>query len=106
MLNFFANRENRVKAGCFFAGMIVAEAGGALFKSKCVHKLMVNATAAALRAKENALAGTERIQAAAEDIVAEAEEKNRREAEADETEIAEVSEVEEDDSTEAEQAVG
>ncbi|WP_419036953.1 DUF6110 family protein [Phascolarctobacterium faecium] len=76
------NKNNWRTLGLFLGGVVAGVVGSKLIQSKEAKGLLVKTTAAALRAKDAALESGTEVQAAAEDIIAEAKEVNRKREEA------------------------
>lgn len=76
------NKTNLKLAGIFFSGVAAGIAGYKLAKTETAKKMLVKTTAAALRAKDAVLEGGTEVQAAAEDLIAEAKEVNKQKEEA------------------------
>lgn len=76
------NKNNWRTLGLFLGGVVAGVVGSKLIQSKEAKGLLVKTTAAALRAKDAALESGIEVQAAAEDIIAEAKEVNRKREEA------------------------
>lgn len=76
------NKGNWKLAGFFLGGVIAGVTGARLARTEKARKLLVETTAALLRAKDTALENGTEVQATAEDIVAEAKELNRKREEA------------------------
>lgn len=76
------NKNNWRTLGLFLGGVVAGVVGSKLVQSKEAKVLLVKTTAAALRAKDAALESGTEVQAAAEDIIAEAKEVNRKREEA------------------------
>lgn len=73
------NKENCWKmAGLFLGGIVTGIVGAKLVKTEKAKKLLVETTAAALRAKNAALESGTEVQEVAEDILAEAKELNKK----------------------------
>ncbi len=72
------------KAAIFAGGVLFGTAGVKVLGSKDAKKLYVNCVAAGLRAKESVMTAATTIQENADDILAEAQDINRRRAEEEE----------------------
>ena len=73
---FNVNKEKVKSANLFAAGLALGTVGLKMLTSKDAKKVYANVVAAGLRAKETVLATTEKVQASASDILAEAQEIN------------------------------
>ena len=76
-------REDWMHVGMVVSGAASGACGPCLFKSKCMKKAAVGATAAALRIQKCAEKSAACLNAQADDIVAQAKEENRKREEAE-----------------------